>query len=134
MITILLNHHFYCFSFVFEQVTFHPRIMTRCLTLDGDSVDPEGTLSGGARQEGPALLDTIAEIKKLRAAFRPKEQEMEAIKDQIILISQVGKTYNKGKEEVDTLQIELETVKQRLAQTSFQKHQQEIEDTKTEIS
>lgn len=108
--------------------------MTRCITLEGDSVDPEGTLSGGARQEGAAILDAVSEIKRLRAAFQPKEQEMEQIKDQIIQISQIGKVYNKCKEEMDTLQIEYETVKQRLAQTSFQKHQQEIEDAKAEIS
>lgn len=32
-----------------RRVTFHPRVRCRCVTLDGDVVDPAGTLSGGAR-------------------------------------------------------------------------------------
>lgn len=33
---------------VARKVTYHPRIMRRCITLDGDVVDPAGTMSGGA--------------------------------------------------------------------------------------
>lgn len=32
----------YCF-----KVTFNPNVRTRCVTLDGDSFDPAGTLTGG---------------------------------------------------------------------------------------
>lgn len=107
--------------------------MTRSITLEGDSVDPEGTLSGGSRPEGAAILDTIGEIKRLTAALQPKELELREIVNQIAQIMQMSRTFNKYKEEVDVIQIELENVKQRLAQTSFQKHQQEIEDAKVEI-
>lgn len=116
-----------------RKVCFHDQIRTRCITFDGDAVDPEGTLSGGSRAEGPALLDSVAEIKKLRAMIAPKDQELRTILTAIVQITQTSRTFNKCKEEVDMVQIELESVKQRLAQTSFQKHQQEIEDAKAEI-
>jgi hypothetical protein len=29
------------------KVTFNPNVRTRCVTLDGDSFDPAGTLTGG---------------------------------------------------------------------------------------
>lgn len=42
---------------VAKQVTFHDRIKRKCVTLDGDVIDPSGTLSGGAPQKtGPVLL------------------------------------------------------------------------------
>jgi hypothetical protein len=31
----------------FPKVTFDPKIRSRCVTLDGDSFDPAGTLTGG---------------------------------------------------------------------------------------
>lgn len=31
-----------------QKVAFHPKIQKRCITLDGDVVDPRGTLSGGS--------------------------------------------------------------------------------------
>lgn len=31
-----------------QKVAFHPKIQKRCVTLDGDVVDPRGVLSGGS--------------------------------------------------------------------------------------
>lgn len=31
-----------------KKVAFHPKIMKRCITLDGDVVSPHGVLSGGS--------------------------------------------------------------------------------------
>lgn len=116
-----------------RKVCFHDRIRTRCITLDGDAVDPEGTLTGGSAAEGSALLASVAEIKALRAMVAPKDQELRGILAKIVQITKASQVFNKCKEEVDMLQIELDGVKQRLAHTSFQKHQQEIEDAKAEI-
>lgn len=47
---------------VARQVAFHQRINKRCVTLDGDVVEPAGTLSGGAKQKGASLLLQLEEI------------------------------------------------------------------------
>lgn len=47
---------------VAKKVAFHNRIRKRCVTLDGDVVDPAGTLSGGAAQKGEPILSQIAKI------------------------------------------------------------------------
>lgn len=116
-----------------NKVTFHPKIHTKTITLDGDVFDPEGILSGGAREEGADRLGPVAEIKQLKARLQPKYNELKELNEQIAQLTQIGRTYNKCKEDVDAIQIELDAIKARLAQTSFQKHQQEIEDAKAQI-
>lgn len=46
-----------------KKITFNDRIRKRCITLDGDSTDPYGTLSGGAKQKGDSILKLIGEMK-----------------------------------------------------------------------
>ncbi|CAH4036384.1 unnamed protein product [Pieris brassicae] len=45
-----------------KRVTFHPRVRTRCVTLDGDVFDPAGTLSGCARAKGGSVLVMLSEL------------------------------------------------------------------------
>lgn len=47
-----------------RQVAFHDRIKRKCVTLDGDVVDPAGILSGGAPQKGGSVLKQLDEIKQ----------------------------------------------------------------------
>lgn len=116
-----------------EKVTFHPQVKLRTITLDGDVIDPEGVLSGGAREEGSDRLAPVAEIKKLRARLGPKDNESRELRKQIEQLKQQHAVYNRAANEVEEVRLELEAVKLRLAQTSFQKQQQEIEDAKTAI-
>lgn len=116
-----------------EKVSFHPQVKLRTITLDGDVIDPEGVLSGGAREEGSDRLAPVAEIKKLRARLGPKEKESYELRKQIEQLKHLHTVYNKAVNEAEEVRHELEAVKLRLAQTSFQKQQQEIEDAKTAI-
>lgn len=47
---------------VAKKVAFHPKIMKRCVTLDGDVVEPAGVLSGGARQKSEPVLLLLEQI------------------------------------------------------------------------
>uniref|UniRef100_A0A182QA09 Structural maintenance of chromosomes protein n=1 Tax=Anopheles farauti TaxID=69004 RepID=A0A182QA09_9DIPT len=116
-----------------KQITFHPRIRTRTVTLDGDVVDPGGTLSGGAPVRGSAVLLDVAEINRIQATLQAKEAELRAINAEIGKIEKTAHRYEQMKEQHDVLNYELKNLKQRLAQTSFQQTQEEIEELKKKI-
>lgn len=116
-----------------NKVTFHPNIHTRSITLDGDVFDPEGILSGGAREEGADLMAEIAEYVELKGRLVPLEAEWREMERKIAQATQSHNAYNKHKNELDAIEMELKTITTRLAQTSFQKNQQEIEDAKNQI-
>ncbi|XBW34566.1 hypothetical protein QEN19_000129 [Hanseniaspora menglaensis] len=52
-------------SDIAKKVTFHPQIKTKSITLDGDVYDPEGTLSGGSRNNGVNILVETQNFNKL---------------------------------------------------------------------
>ena len=50
-----------------KAVTFHKRVKLRSVTLEGDAVDPAGTMSGGSRgRQAPVLfqLAAVSDISK----------------------------------------------------------------------
>ncbi|XP_037905557.1 structural maintenance of chromosomes protein 2 [Hermetia illucens] len=116
-----------------KQVTYHPNIMCRSVTLDGDVVDPEGTLSGGAAPVGANILLELEEIRNLDEAKKAKENELHQIEKEIGSIRNVAEKYNAIKSKLDLKQFELNACSQRLALTVFQQNQQEIQDLESKI-
>ena len=49
-----------------SQVTFHEKVKTRSVTLEGDVFDPSGTLSGGARSQAAGVLQKLQELAQAR--------------------------------------------------------------------
>lgn len=118
---------------VAKQVTYHKQILTRSITMDGDSLDPEGTLSGGSAPTTAPLLVQIAEIKQVSRELDAKTLELHQVLDEIAKIAPVAQKFNQMKSQLDGFEYELESINQLLAQTTYQKHQQEIEDLKAAI-
>lgn len=116
-----------------KQVTYHQRILTRSITLDGDVLEPEGTLSGGAQSQQTPVLIQVAEVKDFSKRLDAKRKELRDIQEQIAKIQGTANQYNQLKRQLDAANYELESVKQLLAQTTYQKHQQEIEDARANI-
>ncbi|KAL6949037.1 hypothetical protein ACO0QE_001525 [Hanseniaspora vineae] len=63
-----------------KKVTFHPKIRTKSITLDGDVYDPEGTLSGGSRNNnGANILIEVQKFNQCLQQLRLLEQELEDV-------------------------------------------------------
>lgn len=107
--------------------------MTKTVTLDGDVVEPQGTLSGGSRPSGNALLQEIAEIKEIRRSLDQIEIELQSVQQQINQLQKTAQSYNQTKEQLDLCQHELGLVKGRLAKSSFEQHQQEIDELASKV-
>ncbi|KAL9913047.1 structural maintenance of chromosomes 2 [Glossina fuscipes fuscipes] len=118
---------------VAKQVTYHPNIHCRSVTLDGDVVDPEGTLSGGSKPKGSNILQELGEIKRLENDIKERKREIQKIDQQLSSLENKARSYQKLKETIELRQHELDACKQRLAQTTFQQHQTEILSLKEHI-
>lgn len=66
-----------------KKVTFNPNVRARSITLDGDVYDPEGTLSGGSRNNSGSLLVDIQKFNKASSHIKKIELELEALSDKI---------------------------------------------------
>ncbi|OBA25141.1 hypothetical protein HANVADRAFT_4053, partial [Hanseniaspora valbyensis NRRL Y-1626] len=65
-----------------KKVTFHPQIRTKSITLEGDVYDPEGTLSGGSRNNSSNILVEIQDFNKLIKKQKNLENELKSISQQ----------------------------------------------------
>nr|CAD7458875.1 unnamed protein product [Timema tahoe] len=73
-----------------RKVTFHERIMKKSVTLDGDSVDPGGTLSGGAAAKGPNVFEEVNKLKEPEEALARKELELAVVDQEITNLAKVA--------------------------------------------
>lgn len=107
-------------------MTYHRNIHCRTVTLDGDVVDPDGTLSGGSKPKGGNILQELAEIKSVEKEIENLKSSLVKIDKQLANLETKAKTYSKMKEALELRQHELEACRKRLEQTSFHQQQEEI--------
>ncbi|KAG9469045.1 hypothetical protein GDO78_021325 [Eleutherodactylus coqui] len=66
-----------------KKVTFDKRVLTKTVTLGGDTFDPQGTLSGGARSQAPSVLSKVQEIKDVQEELKAKEAELQTVEKEL---------------------------------------------------
>ncbi|XP_053558666.1 LOW QUALITY PROTEIN: structural maintenance of chromosomes protein 2 [Bombina bombina] len=100
-----------------KKVTFDKRILTKTVTLGGDTFDPQGTLSGGARSQSASVLSKLQEVKDVQNELRAKESELQAVEKELTSLKNTVEKYRQLKqqwemksEEADLLQTKLQQV------------------------
>lgn len=94
----------------------------RIVTLDGDSINPGGAVSGGSnQQQGPNLLGRTREIDELTV-------QAERLKEELHLVKEKGQTLKdnvlKGEEQLKKWQMEMHQLE--LKRATLQKDQQQL--------
>ncbi|XP_037947377.1 structural maintenance of chromosomes protein 2-like [Teleopsis dalmanni] len=118
---------------VAKEVTFNPKVGCRSVTLEGDILEPEGILTGGAREKSDDLLPILADIKHNEELLKSLKIELQNVNRKLESIKVVAAAYNKIKEDVEEAQLHLAACLQRLSHTSFQQHEEEINSLKQNI-
>lgn len=79
------------------------------------------------------ILAHVAQIKDTATQLEAKRVELRQIQEQIAQIRPTANAYNQLKQQLDAAEYELQSIKQLLAQTTYEKHQQEIVDLREKI-
>lgn len=111
-----------------NAVAFNRSVSTRCVTLDGDVVDPDGSLSGGSLPKGGSVLLNVAEIKQLEDNYNRKKNEEQQIIREIAKIEPIARKYDQLKEQIEMKQMTVVRLQQSISLTVVHQHQQEIEE------
>ncbi|XP_026666450.1 structural maintenance of chromosomes protein 2 isoform X2 [Ceratina calcarata] len=118
---------------VAKKIAFHQNIMRKCVTLEGDVVDPSGILSGGAASKSGSILLKLDELKASYTALNEKQQALQNIETSLQKVNNVAEEYNSLKQTLDLRNHEISMVKQKLQQTEYYKVQEEIESLEKSI-
>ncbi|XP_033028941.1 structural maintenance of chromosomes protein 2 [Lacerta agilis] len=116
-----------------KRVTFDKRIMTKTVTLDGDTFDPQGTLSGGARPQSASVLSKLQEVKDVQQELKAKEAELESIGKELGSLQGTAEKYRQLKQQWEIKSEEAELLQTKLQQSSYYKQQEELNTLKNTI-
>ena len=116
-----------------RKVTFHDQIMRKTVTLEGDVVDPSGTLTGGSQAVGKSAILMFNEIKQYRNEFEAKDRQLKDAEQELRIMEQASAQYRTLKQRYDVKKHEFELLQQRLQQTLHHRQTQEVEKMKTEL-
>uniref|UniRef100_A0A670KBF2 Structural maintenance of chromosomes 2 n=1 Tax=Podarcis muralis TaxID=64176 RepID=A0A670KBF2_PODMU len=116
-----------------KRVTFDKRIMTKTVTLDGDTFDPQGTLSGGARPQSASVLSKLQEVKDVQQELKAKEAELQSIGKELESLQGTAEKYRQLKQQWEIKSEEAELLQTKLQQSSYYKQQEELNTLKNTI-
>lgn len=117
-----------------KQVTFNDNIRTKSVTLEGDVMDPSGTLSGGARPQTAPVLAQLHELRKATDRLAEIEAELKVVAAELSTIQKSAAKYNDLKSDFDIKTHELELTKKRIEQSSCGQAVQEVKDLETNLA
>ncbi|NXV50239.1 SMC2 protein, partial [Uria aalge] len=115
-----------------KKVTFDKRIMTRSVTLDGDTFDPQGTLHGGNcwfysyNNTAAPILSKLQEIKVVEAELKTKESELESVEKELASLKNVAEKYRQLKQQWEMKSEEAELLQTKLHQSAYHKQEEEL--------
>ncbi|XP_029470590.1 structural maintenance of chromosomes protein 2 [Rhinatrema bivittatum] len=116
-----------------KKVTFDKRIMTKTVTLGGDTFDPQGTLSGGARSQSASVLSKLQELKTIQDELRAKENELLTIEKELAGLKNTVEKYRQLKQQWEMKSEEAELLQVKMQQSSYHKQQEELDILKRTI-
>ncbi|NXG94617.1 SMC2 protein, partial [Stercorarius parasiticus] len=109
-----------------KKVTFDKRIMTRSVTLDGDTFDPQGTLHGGASSQAAPILSKLQEMKVVEVELKTKESELESVEKKLASLKNVAEKYQQLKQQWEMKSDEAELLQTKLRQSAYHKQEEEL--------
>ena len=116
-----------------RRVTFDKQIMRKTVTLDGDVVDPAGTMTGGSRAVGSCLLTKLTELHQYRIEFEAKEKQLLQVEQELKQMEAVAGQYRTVKQRYEVKHHEFQLLQQRLQTTAHHRQVQEVEKMKAEL-
>ncbi|XP_014675527.1 PREDICTED: structural maintenance of chromosomes protein 2-like [Priapulus caudatus] len=116
-----------------KSVTFHEKIKKRSVTLAGETYDPQGTLSGGARPQDSSVLQRLQKVIEAENLLKQKRAELNQIDANLQKMNKVSKQYGQLKQQYDLKVLEANVMLSNLQQSRHQQQLTELEALKESI-
>ncbi|CAN3503772.1 structural maintenance of chromosomes protein 2 [Diutina catenulata] len=98
-----------------KKITFDPQIRTRSITVEGDTYDPEGNLSGGSRRQGPSVILKLQQYHSVAKEHREAQKEWRQLRSQLEEMERRMAATKSLSNELRTKKYELELSEKKLA-------------------
>lgn len=117
-----------------KRVTFDPNVRMRSITLQGDSYDPSGTLSGGSAPNSSGVLVTMQKLNELNRQLREAEASLRDLQARIAREKSKLDQARRIKQELDLKTHEIKLAEEQIGSNSSSSIIQEIEKMRESIT
>ena len=117
-----------------KRVTFDPAVRMKSITLEGDSYDPSGTLSGGSSPNSSGVLVTLKKLNELTKELREQEKALADLQDTMVREKTKLDQARKIKQELDLKSHEIKLTEEQIGSNSSSSIIQEVENMKANIA
>jgi structural maintenance of chromosome 2 len=121
-------------SDIAKSVAFDDRIRVKTVTLEGDSFDPAGTLTGGSTANLGQLLADLHEFRAKQSSLQVKTAELDAARQTLTQLESTAATAKDLTASVDLLRLQLKGKEDKLAESDYSQLQVQIADLETELA
>ena len=116
-----------------KRVTFDPAVRMKSITLEGDSYDPSGTLSGGSSPNSSGVLVTLQKLNELTKELGLQEKALADIQATVVREKSKLDKAKKFKQELDLKLHEIKLTEDQIGGNSSSSIIQEVENMKATI-
>lgn len=109
-----------------KKVTFNENIMKRSVTLEGDSFDPAGTLTGGSRPQTSSILVKLQELIQVEEELRTKQALLDKVVKELNAMQKMSGIFQQLTQQSELKVHETELLKTKLEQTSHHQQMEEV--------
>ncbi|KAG4217908.1 hypothetical protein PC116_g33612, partial [Phytophthora cactorum] len=116
-----------------KRVTFDPNVRTRSITLEGDTYDPSGTLSGGSAPKSSGVLLTLQKLNEINRQLKEAERALHNLQSKISQEKSKLDQARKIKQDLDLKTHEIKLAEEQISGNSSSSIIQEVENMKETI-
>ncbi len=113
---------------VAKMVTFDRRVQLRSVTLDGDTYDPSGQLSGGAKNQSSGSLLTLQSLRELTVKRDAVKTKLAVVEEEWRAYVSLKNLYHSQSQELELKQRELTLLENRMSNNPHFKIIQRVEE------
>jgi structural maintenance of chromosome 2 len=106
-------------SAIAKAIAFDRNIRTRTVTLEGDTYDPSGTLTGGSKNQLGVMLSKIDELATAKAALRDQETRMQVISKQLTALEKQASSVKDLLSELELKRHALRICDEKMADSTY---------------
>jgi structural maintenance of chromosome 2 len=120
-------------SDVAKAIAFDKNVRTRTVTLDGDTFDPAGTMTGGSKNQLGALLSKMHDLDALQSTYKSKRAKLQQTEQQLNAIEAEMVAARDILAELDIKKLALSHCEEKIADSSYAQTMAKINTHESEL-